>query len=171
MKFDKKEKHFWRSNFNIGNLAAVPLEMNGFKSIDTEVDDQFLFYLTSRVPTIHGIYLKFTNVTNEGVKHISKIQNLLELTLREHNDITKECIPYLNKLVDLEYLDILKTKISLEDLPALSNLQNLKELYVSSENTEKEYILEQIINLKEILPNCIVYVNYGSSLIQDLYKT
>ena len=39
MKFDNKEKHFWKSNFNIGNPAAIPLEMSGFKSIDSEVVD------------------------------------------------------------------------------------------------------------------------------------
>ena len=26
MKFDNKEKHFWKSNFNVGNPAAIPLE-------------------------------------------------------------------------------------------------------------------------------------------------
>ena len=62
MKFDNKEKHFWRSNFNIGNPAAIPLEMSKFKSIDSEVDDQFLLYLSFRIPTIHDIYLKFTKV-------------------------------------------------------------------------------------------------------------
>ena len=162
MKFQKKEKHFWRSNFNIGSPSAIPLEMSGFKSIDSEVDDQFLMYLTSRIPKIHSIYLKFTNVTNEGVKYISTVHNLEELTLREHNGITKECLPYINKLTDLKYLDILKTKISLEDLSALSNLQNLKELYISSENTEKEYVLEHIISMKELLPSCVIFVNYVS---------
>ena len=62
MKFDNKEKHFWRSNFNIGNSASIPLEMSKFKSIDSEVDDQFLFYLPSGTPTIHNIYLKFSKV-------------------------------------------------------------------------------------------------------------
>jgi hydrogenase maturation factor HypE len=159
MKLKGKEKHFWRNNFNIGNLAAIPLEMSGFKSIDSDVDDQFLFYLTSRVPTIHGIYLKFTNVTNEGVKYISNIHNLVELTLREHNDITKECLPYINKLVELENLDISKTAISLDDLLVFSNLQNLKKLHISSDES-KEIILEKVLKLKKTLPNCSIYVDF-----------
>lgn len=157
-----KEKHFWRNNFGISKLADIPSEINGYKSIDSEIDDDFLFYLTSRIPIIHGIYLKFTNITNEGVKHISAVNNLLELTLRDHKSITNECLPYLNKLTDLVYLDILKTKISLEDLPGLSQLQNLKELHVSSENNDEEYLLGQVIVIKKILPNCIVYINYKS---------
>lgn len=157
-----KEKHFWKNNFGFSSLAAIPLEISGYKSIDSEVDDQFLLYLTSRIPTIHGIYLKFTNITDEGVKHISMVTNLLELTLRDHKGITNECVPYLNKLTDLEYLDILKTKISLEDLPGLSNLQKLKELHISSENNTEEYILEHVIGMKKILPSCIIFVDYRS---------
>ena len=157
-----KEKHFWRSHFNIGSLADIPLEIGRFRAIDDDVDDQVLFYLASRIPTIHCLYFKFTNVTDEGVKYISTIQNLEELTLRDHKNITNESIPYLNKLVDLKYLDILKTKIQLEVLPGLFNLQKLKELYVTSENLDKEYLLEHVITMKEILPNCILYINYES---------
>ncbi|WP_447637239.1 hypothetical protein [Flavobacterium microcysteis] len=155
-----KEKHFWKCNFGISKLADIPLEISGYKSIDSEIDDQFLFYLTSRVLIIHGIYLKFTNITDEGVRHISTVSALSELTLREHKDITNNCLPFLNKLTDLVYLDILKTKITLEDLPVLSQLQNLKELHISSENTDEEYLLAQVIALKKVLPNCIVYINY-----------
>lgn len=157
-----KEKHFWKCNFGISKLTDIPLEISGYKSIDSEIDDQFLFYLTSRVSIIHGIYLKFTNITDEGVKHISTVTALLELTLRDHKNITNECLPYLNKLTDLEYLDILKTKITLEELPTLSQLQNLKELHVSSESTDEEYLLGKVIAMKNILPNCIVYINYKS---------
>ena len=157
-----KEKHFWRSYFNIGSLADIPSEMDRFRAIDNDLDDQVLFYLTSRIPTIYCLYFKFTNVTDEGVKYISTVQNLEELTLRDHKNITNESIPYLNKSVDLKYLDILKTKIQLEDLPGLFSLQKLKELYVTSENLDKEYLLEHVITMKEILPNCILYINYES---------
>ena len=157
-----KEKHFWRNRFNIRSLADIPLETNGFRGIDDGTDDEFLFYVTSRIPVIHELYFKFTHITDEGVKFISNIQKLKQLTLRDHKNITNESIPYLNKLVDLEYLDILKTKIQLEDLPGLFNLQNLKELYVTSENLDREYILEHVITMKQILPNCILYINYES---------
>jgi Leucine-rich repeat (LRR) protein len=157
-----KEKHFWRSHFNIGSLADIPLETDGFSGIDDETDDEFLFYITSRIPVIHQLYFKFTLITDEGVKYIGNIQKLKRLTLRDHKNITNESVPYLNKLVDLEYLDILKTKIQLEDLPGLYNLKNLKELYVTSENPDREYLLGHVITMKEILPNCVLYINYES---------
>ena len=37
---------------------------------------------------------------------------------------------------------------------------NLKEFYISSEERDKELLIERVTNLKAILPDCIVYVNY-----------
>lgn len=48
-----KEKHFWRNHFNIGSLAEIPKEIEEFKSTDSEVDDNFLLFMTSRISIIH----------------------------------------------------------------------------------------------------------------------
>ena len=159
MKKDKKELNFWKSHFNINSIAAIPQEMSRYSGIDSDEDDQFFLYLTSRIPVIHSIDLRCTFITDEGVKHIGTLKDLKELSLRNHNKITKESLPFLNQLTDLEYLDISKTEITLADVPTLSNLQNLKELHISAEET-KENILEKISTLKQVLPNCIVYVNH-----------
>lgn len=87
---------------------------------------------------------------------------MAKLSLRDHKNITKASIPCLNKLLDLEYLDILKTQIKLEDLLGLFSLQNLKELYISSENLDEESVSKHVMAMKKILPNCILYINYES---------
>ena len=82
----------------------------------------------------------------------------------KHENITKECLPYLNKLTDLEYLDIWRTKIRLEDLTALKNLVKLKELYISAgdedDEPDRDLILEKIIKAEETLPNCTIRTSY-----------
>lgn len=158
MKKDKKELNFWKRYFNIHSIAAIPQEMDKYTGIDSDEDDQFFLYLTSRVPVIHSIDLRCTFITDEGVKYISKLKELKELSLRNHNKITKESLPFLNQLTDLKYLDLSKTEITLADVPALSNLQNLKELHISAEET-KEYIVKKISNLKQVLPHCFISVN------------
>ncbi len=159
MKLKGKEKHFWKTHFNISNLEAIPLEMSHYTGIDSEEDDEFLFYLTSRVQTIHKINLRCTRITDEGVNYISNLKNLKELKLKNHVHITKKCLPNLNKLISLEYLDISKNCIEIEDLIVLSNLQNLKELHISSDESQ-EYISKKIKLLQAMLSSCIIYVNY-----------
>jgi Leucine-rich repeat (LRR) protein len=157
MSKDKKELNFWKTHFNINSIATIPQEMDKYSGIDSDEDDQFFLYLTSRVPVIHSIDLRCTFITDEGVKYISKLKELKELSLRNHNNITKESLPFLNQLTDLVYLDISKTEITLDDLASLYNLQNLKELHISAEES-KENILEKISILKQVLPHCTVYV-------------
>ena len=158
MSKDKRELHFWKRYFNINSIAAIPKEMDKFTGIDSDEDDQFFLYLTSRVPVIHSIDLRCTCITDEGVKYISTLKELKELSLRNHNKITKESVPFLNQLTDLEYIDLSKTEITLEDLASSSNLQNLKELHISAEES-KENIVEKISILKKQLPNCFIHVN------------
>lgn len=155
-----KEKHFWRSEFNIGSLSEIPEELNSYRAIDTELDDDFLKIMISRIPIIHKLYFKFNNITDQGVEYISKIKGLYELTLREHEGITAKSVPLINQLHELTYLDIIKTGITLEDLPGLSQLQKLKELYVSSENEDEEYLLHHAVIMKHIIPSCVLYINY-----------
>jgi Leucine-rich repeat (LRR) protein len=165
MKLKGKEKVFWWHFGNITASGKIPTEIPYFVSKDSVDDDDYLFMLTSKVKIIHEIYLKDTDVTDQGVKYLTNLQGLKTLTLSKHETITKNCLPYINKLVDLEYLDVSRTKISLCDLVVLSDLTNLKELHIRSENYEIEYILEYVIKMKEILPNCILYIddkNYES---------
>lgn len=81
----------------------------------------------------------------------------------------KASLPYLNQLVDLEYLDIWDTKITLEDLAVLNQLKNLKEVYISSaikvdhgsiHELYAECIGEHLIVLKDIFPNSTVFVDF-----------
>jgi len=158
MKLSKEEKKFWQRHFRIDKLENIPKEMTGYTAIDENNDDEFMFYLSRRVTVIPEIYLKSTLITDEGVEHISKIQQLKELTLRDHSKITKSSIPYFNQMPYLERLNITLTKITLCDLCENLNNQNLKEVFVSSEEVE-ENILEKGFILKERMPNCNIYLD------------
>ncbi|MFA5298785.1 MAG: hypothetical protein WC389_11325, partial [Lutibacter sp.] len=137
MKFSKEEKKFWQRHFHIEKLENIPKEMTGYTAIDGGEDDEFVFYLSKRVFSIPEIYLKGTLVTDKGVGYISKIQLVKELTLREHDKITKVSIPYFNQMQHLESLNITKTEITLTDLCKHLKNQSLKEVFLSSEHGEK----------------------------------
>lgn len=157
MKLRGREKHFWERNFNIKNLAAIPEEIDGIRGIDSEHDDEFFLFLSSRVSRVGSIHLRCTNVTDEGVKYIANLKNLKELTLKDHSDITKACLPHLNKLSELEYLDISKNNILPEDLYVLTNLEKLRQLFISTDKTEDEFAGE-LEKLKNHFPGCEITV-------------
>ena len=157
MKLKGKEKYFWEKNFKLTNAAMIPSHLDGIRGIDSDHDDQFFFYLTNRVTSIRSIHLRCTQLTDEGVKYISQLKNLKELTLKDHIGITKKCLSDLNKLSDLEYLDISKNEILLEDLYALTNLKNLREIYISSDKPEAG-VKEEIQKLKIHFPNCQIII-------------
>lgn len=157
MKLKGREKYFWESNFNIKSLEAIPHEISGIRGIDSEHDDEFFRFLTSRVSSVGRIHLRCTNVTDEGVKYIAHLKNLKELTLKDHRHITKACLPDLDKLSDLEYLDISKSSISPEDLYVLTNLKKLQQLIISTDSTENEFAGE-LEKLKKHFPGCEITV-------------
>ena len=161
MKLKGAEKQFWWHFGQITEAKNIPTELPGFASIDSMVDDEYLAMLLAKVSVMGSIYLKETRVTDEGVKLISNVKQLKDLTLMKHENITKACLPYLNKLTDLEYLDIWRTKIRLEDIWVLKDLKNLKELHISpcDEGIEesRDAILENIIKAEETLPSCIIH--------------
>ncbi|MFC3159593.1 hypothetical protein SAMN05443633_11374 [Chryseobacterium arachidis] len=168
MKLKGKEKNFWWDFARIKDPRKIPDEIPGFTSIDSIDDDEYLVPLFERVKIIHSLYFKETRITDETVRMISNVQQLKSLTLMKHPKITPKSLPYLNQLTDLEYLDVWRTEITLKDIYQLDHLKNLKELYVASlgyefsthSQMDSELILEEVINLESILPNCKFYVDH-----------
>lgn len=174
MRLKGEEKHFWWHFAQIKDSKDIPADVSGIAGADDPgYDDNYFAMLTDKVKIIHSIYLKETAVTDEGVKYISKVQQLESLTLMKHPDITKASLPFLNQLTDLEYLDVWRTGIILEDLIALDQLKNIKKIFVSSlretENgsfleLENEKILEHLIVLEDRFPDCTFYVDHKEYL-------
>lgn len=162
MKLPKDEKKFWRTNFGVEKINDIPEKWDIYKSIDSDRDDDFFYFLSLRVTSIEEIRLKETLITDEGVKIISGFKDLATLSLRKHDKITKASIPYFNEMKDLQSLNITKTQITLSDLCENLNNQNLREVFVSSDETE-ENILDKGFLLKERMPKCNVYLNVSFS--------
>lgn len=166
MKLSKEEKKFWQRHFRIENANNIPPKWAIFKEIDSDCDDEFLYFLSLRVTSITNIHLKESLVTDEGVKYIAGFKDVTTLYLRTHDNITKASIPYFNQMKDLKSLNITKTKITLSDLCENLNHQNLREIFLSSEETE-ENTTEKGFILKERMPKCSVYLD--TSFTTDVF--
>ncbi|RMZ58792.1 hypothetical protein D1632_14515 [Chryseobacterium nematophagum] len=174
MKLKGKEKQFWWHFGQINDSKNIPIEIQNIVGIDDpDYNDEYFAMLTDKIKIIPSIYLKETDLTDQGVKYISQVKGLKNLTIMKHPNITKTCLPYLNNLIDLEYLDIWRTEIILKDLIELNQLKKLKKIYVSSARMaedesypelDNEHILEQIIMLEEIFPACTFIVDHKEYL-------
>lgn len=80
-----------------------------FTSIDSADDDEYLSVLFDKVKIIHSLYFKETQIKDETVRLISDVQQLKCLTLMKPAGITPKSLPYLNKITNLEYLDLANT--------------------------------------------------------------
>lgn len=158
MNLQKEEKKFWQKHFRLDKLETVPKDWSVLKRVDSQDDDTFFYFLTLRVESILEIHLKDTRITDEGIAHLSKLKDIETLYLRKHDKITKKSIPYFNKMTALEHLNITKTKITLSDLCVNLNNQNIKTLFLDSEENEMN-IVEKAIILKERMPNCNIYLD------------
>ncbi|EAZ95006.1 hypothetical protein FBBAL38_11694 [Flavobacteria bacterium BAL38] len=155
---NKEEKKFWQKHFRIEKMEQISNFWNSLTRIDSQEDDLFFYYISLRVTSISEIHLKETLITDEGLKYITMFNNLKILYLRNHTKITKKSIPYFNQMKSLESLNITKTKITLTDLCEQLNNQNIKEVFLDSEENENN-ILEKGFILKTKMPNCNIYLN------------
>jgi hypothetical protein len=85
----------------------------------TKVRDNELSVLVT-LSKLERLDLSATNVTDEGVIHIAKVDSLRDLTLGG-DSITDKSIPYLLKLHHLERLDLRGSGISEEGTKCLEN--------------------------------------------------
>ena len=162
MKFSKEEKKFWFTNYHMDKPSQIHENWQQLWSVDEDEDDDFFYFFTLRVTTIIEVHLKESLITDKAVEYMTKFEGLKILFLRKHENITKESIPYFNQMKSLESLNVTKTKITLQDLCDGLNNQNLKEVFLDSEEEEKN-LEEKAFILKERMPNCDVYLDCSYS--------
>jgi hypothetical protein len=162
MKFTKEEKKFWKTHYHFDKPSHIKNDWHQIWAVDGNEDDDFFYFFTLRVTTITNIHLKDSQITDNAVAYMTKFKELEYLYLRKHENITKASIPFFNQMDKLETLIITKTKITLADLCESLNNQNLKEVFLDSEENE-ENILEKAFALKERMPNCDIYLDTSDS--------
>lgn len=160
MKLKGKAKEVWWRYRNINDSKHIPSSIDTLIEVDTNADDDYLYYIIHFVKDIREIFFKDTCVTDAGVQYITALKTLKKLSLTSSNRISNACIPYLNELSSLEYLDLTKTGVDITGISRLTALTNLQELHITSEITD-EAALEKTVNLlKQQLPSCAININY-----------
>lgn len=161
MSKNKSEKRFWEKFYGISLEQAKQLDphTNGINFRETNLDDEGLGYLLNRFKRIGFLDLDYTDISDDGAEHFLKLEYVKELRLKGCREITARSTPVLSKLPGLELLHLAGTGISLDDIDGLSGSSSLKELYLSSDDSEAE-IINKVSRLKQLLPGVKFIVNY-----------
>ena len=119
-------------------------------SRNTQVTNEGLKEL-AKLQKLDSLYLDFTKITDESLKEVSRLQQLTHLGL-SNTQITDACLDQVVKLQQLEKLYLNRTKISDAGIKQLAELQQLEWIYLSDTQVTKAGFAE----LKKALPNCAV---------------
>lgn len=119
--------------------------------------DEAFAYIMTKVKGVNMLDLNETDITNESIKLLTRLEYVNELRVKGCHKLDNGCIPYLNQLRSLTFLHLKYTGITIIGLLQLTNLPELKELMFSAD--EAEDIREQMRQLKRQLPGCVFTVN------------
>lgn len=156
-------KKFWASLRFYARLPDdvenIPAYIKHFRCKDAGIDDDWLRKMTSVVSSIDMLDLDENEITNEGVLHLTKLENLKELRLKSCRLINNGSLEYLNQITSLELLHLGGTGITMDHLLKLSGLNNLKTLLITSD-LGKEMVRSILSPIGNELPECEFIVNH-----------
>ncbi|TBW27612.1 hypothetical protein [Gramella sp. KN1008] len=153
MKFNKKEKRFWKTKFSFG-LNNIPEEIEHLTFRDEYLTNEELCFITSRIKRIERLDLDSTSLDDDGIPCLLEMDYIGELRL-VNLEITDKSIASLLKLPSLKLLHLGSTKVSCDGVLKLAGLPNLKELFASPEKIEKEKLDEFL----KRSPDCELTIN------------
>ena len=137
---DEVPDHFERVNFRIAG-----------------VDDEELALMATRVRSINQLDLDGTDITIEGLRHLTRLAFIKELRLKECRFLDNEAVETICGIRSLELLHLGGTGITVSGLSGIGCLGQLKLLLISA--TEGE--MNELPRLDAVLPpGCKLIVNH-----------
>lgn len=132
------------------------MEHLDFRKLE-DVDDDIFAYLMEKVKGVNMLDLNGTDISNESMRLLTRLEYIYELRMKDCTEINDEAIPYINQLSSLRLLHVKDTNITIEGLLKLTNLHQLEDLIFSA--TEHADISSQLYKLQEQLIGCRLFMN------------
>jgi hypothetical protein len=171
--FDPSIEHFsfplYHKIQRMEELQKLPLFLN-LKSAnfcDTNLDDIGLQYV-SRVATLENLDLQDTKISNDGLAHLARLPRLAYLRLKEKNQLTNQCVPFLVRLESLTELQIHETAIDHQGLEAITGMKNLRNICVDVRNNN--YTFDNLLALSARMPDCTILAKGHGNFFQGQFN-
>jgi hypothetical protein len=149
----KRDRKYWKRRF--GDLTAESMEPY-YHQLDlrriSNLDDEGFEYLLTHVKGVYMLDLNETEITNESIKLLSRLEYVNEIRAKGIPGLTDDCVEDLNKIKGLEFLHVKNTGITIDGLLKLKDQHGLKTILFSADDVEA--IKEKMLQLKVMHPGC-----------------
>lgn len=152
----KREKRFWKTKYGSKSPKYFADYIPLLNLVGEDLDDEELGWLCNPLKSVGVLKLDENRISNEGVKHLLKLDSILELQLK-NNPINGNCIPVLNQLTNLSVLHVGHTDIGLQDILGLGNLSKLELLLLNDDPQKVD--TEIITQFQNVHPACKLVIN------------
>lgn len=127
----------------------------------------------SNCSKIQSLNLQETEITNEGIKYLKKLENLSDLRLKGNPQLTNDCISNLAALDFLFNLQIHETSINEEGLKTFVALKNL-EIHCFLENIcidirGNNYTFEGLLDISGKIPGCAILAKGNGEFLNGTF--
>ena len=152
-----RNKKYWKRRFGspAENIHEYYHHLD-LRRVD-DLDDEGLVYLLTNVKGVNMLDLNETEITNESIKLLTKLEYVKELGLKGCHKIDDGCVDHLNKIKSLEFLHLKNTAVTIDGLLKLTSLTNLKKILFSADDVVA--IKEKMLQLKTMLTACDFVIN------------
>lgn len=155
------DEAFW-SNFFYFNIPdhinEIPAHVERVNFRYYSADDEGLLKMVEYVKSIGQLDLDGTDITNEGIKHLTQLENITEIRLKGCKQIDNNAMPDVCQIKGLELLHLINTAINTDGFEHIGQLTRLKTLLLSADENDPK--LEEIYI--SLAPGCKMIVNYKS---------
>ena len=152
----RQEKEFWQ-NLGIQDPEDAPHHVNHVDLRGTTINDDQLALMVGRVRSSEMLDLNDTEISNEGISHLTRMEYLAELRLKECRQIDNDCISFLNQIPGLRLLYLKSTPVNIDGLLNLTSVPKLEELFFS--DPDELITEEKMVKLAALLPNTTLIID------------
>ena len=155
-----KDDAFWAS-FCYFNLPKeqdeIPVHMRRVNFRLGGVTDEGLELMAGYIISIEQLDLDETEISNEGLRNLTQLENIKELRLKGCTGINDDGLLYLYQMAGLELLHLGGTSVTVNGLKEIGQLKRLKTLLISADDAEMELLPQVAAQLPE---DCELIVNH-----------
>ena len=152
----KKDKELKRRYGKLADSMEAYYHHLDFRPL-FDLEDEGFAFLMQKVKGVDMLDLNETKISNKSIELIAQLEYVKELRVKGCKNLDNDCISFIGKINNLEFLHVKGTGITIEGLLQLSGLPKLNTILFSSDDTAT--IQDEITQLKQNFPYCELVMN------------